>query len=336
MRAFTKHTPGKLATNKNFILLFAFLILFNFLFNNVKCENNALANDATYSAFTNELIKTSLQDCQNKVVWLEGIELLSAPLICSFYKKNNFAPVWTVGNELTEQSIAVLDLLKDSYQYGFEPVNFDIAALERFSHLLSKEKKVKKSAKTRVRFEFLMTNSVFAFMSHLTRGTEFSNTKDVFIHEDPFLVGFPGYLNSIISSDNIKEGILKLQPSDSEYIALQSEMEKIVKDMVTSDNTVVVPDIKDDSESYSKLFSYIFTRKGIIKEETNLSDPEVFTSLLIAFQNSMGLRASGKIDGPTRRAVSSFIRTRYADIAKTLEQIRKQSKFDENSIASQS
>lgn len=299
MRAFNKPAT---ALKNHFFIVFVFLFLLNFPFFNGECSKNVLSNDASYLSFTNALINKSLQDCQNKVVWLDGIELQSAPLIYSFYSKNHFNPVWTDGNELTKQAEAIINLLKDSYKYGFEPANFDIVAIEHFSHLLSKEKQVKKTAKMRVRFEFLMTNSIFTFMSQITRGTEYTYTKDIFINGDSIILSFPGYLNDMLSSSNIKEDILKLQPNDSEYITLQHEIEEIVLNMVTSDNTVEVPDIKEDSASYFNLFSYIFTRNGIIKNEIRLSNPQVFSSMLTEFQKIIGIRTSGKIDNATLRS----------------------------------
>ncbi len=332
MRTSTKLTTKGIFLKNNLPIVFILLFIFQFSFAEEKYDKNSLANDALYSSFTSEIIKTSLEDCQNKVVWLEGIELLSAPLICSFYQKNNFNPVWTDGNDLTSQSEALIELFKDSYKYGFEPINFDITTLEQYSKLLAKENQEKKSAKIRVRFEFLMTNSIFTFMLHLTRGTEFSNTKDVFISGDSFLENFPGFLTSITASDNIVDELLRLQPDDSEYISIQSEMEKIVIEMVAADNTLEIPEIETDSESFSSLFSYLFIRKGIIQEETNISDSEVFISNLIEFQNTIGIRPTGKVDAATRRAVTNIIWSRYTDLAKALEKIRQANNSPENSF----
>lgn len=302
------------------------LCIFNFSSIQGKNNENNQTYDAMYSSYTCEIIETSLEDCQNKVVWLEGIELLSAPLICSFYQRNNFKPVWTDGNKLTKQSESIIKLFKDSYKYGFDPINFDISMLEQYSRSLDKENQVKKSAKMRVKFEFLMTNSIFLFMSHLSRGTEFSNTKDVFINDDPFLENFPGFLVNIAGSDNIVEELLALQPKDSEYNTLQDEMEKIVKDMMTSENTLEIPEFESESESFSNLFSYLFIRNGITKEETNISNSEVFISNLIELQNTIGIRPTGKVDAATRRAVTNIIWSRYTDLAKALEEIRQSNK----------
>jgi hypothetical protein len=83
----------------------------------VKCEKGVPSSDAEYTSVTIELIEKSLEGCENKVVWLEEIELLASPLICRFYEKNNFSPVWTSGNKLTKQAKEILAMLKDSYKY---------------------------------------------------------------------------------------------------------------------------------------------------------------------------------------------------------------------------
>ncbi len=182
----------------------------------------------------------------------------------------------------------------------------------------------------RVRFEFLMTNSIFTFLSHLTQGTEYTYTKDIFINGDSITLGFPDYLNGILSSNNINEEILKFQPNDPKYIALQVEMENIVMNMVTSDNTIIVPDMESDSYSNYNLFSYLFKINGITDSETTITDPQIFTSMLKEFQSIIGLRASGKIDNATRKAVSIIIKLRYEDIAYSLEKIRQGNNYNKN------
>ncbi|MGD2035404.1 MAG: hypothetical protein PVF73_10135 [Bacteroidales bacterium] len=324
MRTSTKHKSEKPAPLSKVFILSIFLVSLNFPFNNGKCDKHVFSENVMYSSLTKELIRTSLQDCQNKVVWLEGIELLSAPLICDFYKLNNFSPAWTVGSELSESAEVILGLLKDSYKYGFEPDNFDISSLERYARQLSKEKHAKKSAKIRARFEFLMTNSVFSFMLNITEGTEYSNMRNVFVNGDSIIAGFPGYLISILSSENIREDILMLQPDDEEYLTLQQEMEMIVSSIVTSENTVKIPDRDQDPEGFFKLFSYVFRTSGISDAGISLSDSEEFSALLVNYQYASGIRETGKIDKATYRAVVSTIKSRYSDIASSLESIRKQ------------
>ncbi len=336
MRTSNKHTREKTNRKNNLYLTFVFLGLLSYSLCSGECNQNVLANDAEYSSYTTELIQTNLKGCKNKVVWLDGIELQSAPLICSFYENTHYIPVWTCGNELTEQSENILDLLKNAYKYGFEPSYFDVESLEQFRLKLLKETNTKKSAKLRARFEFLMTNSIFTFMLHLTQGTEYATTKDVFINGDIFISKLPEYLNRIHASDNIQEEILILQPDDAEYIALQCEMEMLVMDMVISENMIVVPDDKDDPEHFFHLFSYVFEKSGITNEETVLSNSKVFKSLLIKFQKIAGIRTTGKIDHATLRAVAGIVRSRYQEIALSLEKIRKNTNFNQSFVASKS
>lgn len=336
MRTSNKHTREKTNRKSTVYLAFAFLGLLSYSLCHGECNQNVLANDAEYSSYTTELIQTNLKGCKNKVVWLDGIELQSAPLICNFYENNHFTPVWTCGNELTEQSEDILDLLQDAYKYGFEPSYFDIESLEQFRLKLLKETNTKRSAKLRARFEFLMTNSIFTFILHLTQGTEYATAKDVFIHGDIFISKLPEYLNGIYASDNIREEILILQPDDEEYIALQCEMEMLVMDMVISESMIVIPDDKNDPEHFFDLFSYVFEKSGITNGETVLSDSKVFNSLLIEFQKISGIRTTGKIDHATQKAVAGIIRSRYQEIAFSLEKIRKNTNFNQSFAASKS
>lgn len=333
MKTKIKPTAEKSFTRNTLPFVLLFLAVTNLSFIPEGNCANSFENNKEYAFKTSELIRTSLNECHSQVVWLDGIELQTAPLICNFFEINDYQAVWTSGNELTDQSVALIELLKDSYKYGFEPSDFDIVSLERFSHSLAKEDKADKSALMRVRFEFLLTNSVFAFMSNLTQGTELSNAKNAFIFGNPLVSSFPKYLSEIKSASEIIEQVLKLQPLDSEYTTLRNEMEVIISNMGTNNYSISVPDIDDDPKKVQNLFSYIFLKEGIISESVDLSDQAMFALMLIEFQNLSGIRTTGNIDNATRRVVSQLVNTRYDEIAHRIEQIRHRSIENEKLIS---
>lgn len=331
----TNYKPSvEKSTIKNTLLIASILLVaLNFPFSSGECFTNGASNDPEYRRQTGELIRTSLNECHNQVVWLDGIELQTAPLICAFYHKTNFTPVWTKGNKLNTNARALINIMKDSYKYGFEPANFDISSLEHFIHNLEKEAKAKKSAMIRVRFEFLMTNSVFAFMSYLIQGTEYSNSKDAFIDGNPVISHFADYLYSIISDENICTEILSLQPNNEEYASLQQEMDLIISNMETTENSISIPSIELNTERVYALFSYIFLNEGLSIQAVNPTDSELFSSLLIQFQDSKGIRKSGKMDNATCRAATNLVQAKYEELALRLENIRKKTKFDNTLIS---
>jgi hypothetical protein len=330
MRVFRNFQVGKASRNSS--IAFLFLAVLNFPFINGICDENVIANDASYTENTIELIKTNLNNFNNKVAWLEDIELQSVPLFYAFYEKNSFAPVWTVGNKLTKQSEVLIDLFKNSYLYGFEATNFNIKELELYRHLLLIEKQEKKSADLRARFEFLMTNSVFTFMLYLKHGTQYSNTDDIFINGDSIISSFPTYLTNILSSENLKDEILKFQPNNSEYSSLEHEMEMIVTNLDKSENSISLRNIQIDTASLTNLFSYLLCRKWNSELTGGPIDPKVFNAMLVEFQTDAGIRVTGKCDIPTLKTVSSIFRSRCAEIAYNLEMIRRGTSFYENSI----
>lgn len=333
MKTNDQQTVEKSSPKNTLFLVLLFSAVINLSFIPEGSCANSFENDEEYALRTSELIKTSLNECHNQVVWLDGIELQTAPLIYRFYEINDYQAAWTTGNELTDQSTALIELLKDSYKYGFEPTNFDIVSLERFSRSLTKDDKTEKSAMMRVRFEFLLTNSVFAFMSHLTQGAELSNAKNAFIIGNPLVGNFPKYLSEIKSASEIIVQILKLQPKDSEYTSLRNEMEVIISNMGTTNYSISVPDVEEDLKKVQNLFSYIFLKEGIISENVDLSDQAVFTLMLIEFQDISGIRTTGNIDKATRRIVSDFVNTRYGELAHRIEQIRHRSIENEKLIS---
>jgi murein L,D-transpeptidase YcbB/YkuD len=324
----SSHIASKENTKSNclgFVLLFCILFTFSTL--NLMGKVNEIIDDSSNTVLTSQLIESSLKGCDSKTFWMEGIQLQSAPLILSFYNENTFAPVWTNGNELSIQSQAILSLLKDTYNYGIDPDNFDIAELENLSRLMQKENNSKKLARLRASYEFLMTNSVFTFMLQISKGTDYSFKLDVTDSDFPIISKFPDFLSNNLVSIDITDEILKLQPKNSEYVALQDEIEVIVQNTNPTDHSIVVPELFD-AENTTKLLSYILAGESTAIENTNY-DASV---LLLEFQKNAGLRATGKLDVTTRELVNSEILARYADLAAALDQIRKENILEASSL----
>jgi murein L,D-transpeptidase YcbB/YkuD len=332
MKASTKQKLNKATIWQNQLLFLLFISGLNILCVNGQCDENVIADNASYSEITSTLIKSNLVDCRSNVAWMEGIELQSVPLICSFYRKISYTPVWTDGNKLTQQSEELLAMFRDSYKYGFEPSNFNIEELEQYSHQLIKEKQIKKSVELRARFEFIMTNSTFKFILYLKHGTHSLNTIDILINQDSAISGLPIYLASLVSSSDLKGNILKLQSDDSSYVRLKDEMEMILANLQLSENSTSSTCQKSDTIQYYNLFLYLYNRRLNPQNWINTSEPNDFTSLLMRFQKDAGLRTSGKIDLATRNTIASICRSRYTELARNIESFRSGSKPDENSF----
>jgi predicted type IV restriction endonuclease len=305
------------------------LTLMTFPFETGYGKEKMKIGDDTYSALTEELIRTSLAACNDQVVWLDGIELQSAPLLCIFYSQNNYKPAWTNGNELTNEAKEILLLLSNTFRYGIDPLNLCVEELERYVYLLTREDKAGKSVKVRAGFEFLLTNSVFSLMLHLTHGAEFATSKDAFLVENKVIGGFPGYLSEALAMKQIRKAILILQPESKEYSEIQREMELIITGIDRKDHILLRPDNSVAAADRIHLLSYIFLQHGIIKNGANLNDPEIFSVSVMEFQRSFDLRITGTIDKATGEAAYDLARTRYTELAGKLEEIRKKTHYSE-------
>ncbi|MBN1597831.1 MAG: hypothetical protein JW894_06015 [Bacteroidales bacterium] len=289
------------------------------------CITSNTVEKDKYTSVTSNLIKSNLEGCLEKEVWLDGVELNAATFIYNFYRQNNYTPVWTEKNKLTPKGEAALNLLKDSYRYGIEPSFFNIEELEQYSRALSKESNLKQMAGIGTRFEFLMTNSVFLFMFQISHGREFLNSIDIHDYEGDLAKDYTKFLQNVLSHSDIKQEILKLQPNNNNYKSLQHEMELIVCYIESVEKSKL--DTTNNEVICNEFFTHLFANKGICDEKTDLSSPEIFTAKLIEFQDASGLRTSGKMDIATRNLISEQVRTKYSDIAFKLEAIRKDNDY---------
>jgi murein L,D-transpeptidase YcbB/YkuD len=316
-----KRTSG-LVTSERIMkgILLAVLLLFPFYHGQ---GNQTWSEDGSYAAMSKDLIRSNIEECKDQIVWMEGIELSAAPLIYSFYHKNNYNPAWTNGNDLTPQSQMIFDLLHESYKYGIEPVLLNIEELEYLRQNLTKENQMKQSVRLRAGFEFLITNSVMTFMLYISRGNEFALRRDIFVKENQRLTSLAEYLHTITTSDDIRNRILSLQPESQDYRIYQEEMEQIVNfiELLEKDNTLEETD--QDVVMYNELYNYLLANKENLKSDSfsGTDDPSL---LLVEIQKKLELRETGKLNAPTRNAITMHMRSRYAEIAYHMERMRNQ------------
>lgn len=321
MKTNSKYNISAAKINQNVILsiIFTALFLLN-QFDGIGGEGDCL-NGPCESSCTSEMISSNLNKVSGEAFWLEGTLLQASPLIYNFYKANEFLPAWTTCENISEQSVALMELFKNSYKYGIEPSILNIDRLEHLVYLLSKEKKHKKLVRLRTQFEFLLTNSAFTFMLSLEKGTEYARDLEVYSADIENHIRLTEFLNNIKTSENIVSEILSLQPDNKQYVTLQHEMEEVIGYIKLVENHDIEANQDEVKESFVNMLKYLMT-DTLSENIENMSVREQFNILVNQLQRSMDIWESGKMNIATRNTISLQMRSRYADLAYEIETIR--------------
>lgn len=275
-----------------------------------------------YNTGTRELIRENLASCSEIVVWLEGIELRTAPMICRFFDLREYQPAWTAGAHLTPQAQELIELFGNAHNYGLDPDHFHHNDLQLLVDDLQSESRKKKSDRLEASIEFLLTDAVFNFMLALNHGQQFLLEKD-FLRNMPYAArDYPTLLNNLCQSGQIMDEILGLQPAGNLYQSCQEELELIMKGIKLAEQEISINDIKENPKEYQKLFSYFFVQTGYLSKDHLIGSSDQLADLILEYQRESGLRTTGYITRGTWRNISGVLRTRYAEVAQEIEQLR--------------
>jgi murein L,D-transpeptidase YcbB/YkuD len=173
----------------------------------------------------------------------------------------------------------------------------------------------KQKLETRVQLEQYATWAAMSFMTNLAYGIRQQDTTDAY---QSFLMNLPQYLTQQLEGNNLREGILKLQPDSRQYIRLQRAaaryMNRAKSD--TAEYTAEELSLNDD------LIARRLISQGYL-DESFVNDSNAIQSALRGFQKAHCLEISGKADQSTVNTLRGDVKDDFYKIAINLDRLRK-------------
>jgi L,D-transpeptidase YcbB len=300
----------------NFLLLvFKYSFLFILLFLLASHENANPKLGRTSFEFYSAEFRDVMQGSGHSIpISITGNDNASA-LINKFYLERQFMPAWTTNFEVNATFVELMDLLKNSYSYGLLPPSYNYSLLSRLEKDMGGLLSDKQKLETRVQLEQYATWAAISFMTNLAYGIRQQDTTDAY---QSFLMNLPQYLTQQLEGNNLREGILKLQPDSRQYIRLQRAaaryMNRAKSD--TAEYTAEELSLNED------LIARRLISQGYL-DESFVNDSNAIQSALRGFQKAHCLEISGKADQSTVNTLRGDVKDDFYKIAINLDRLRK-------------
>lgn len=274
------------------------------------------------------LFKEALQNhlnIENSIVEISGIELCSTPLIRKLYAAREYNPYWTSNFQVNDHALICRDLCKNAMSYGLNPSDYNVSRLVELEEILREETKFILLEKARIDYELLLTNSVFKFLLHLSKGTQYEDTLNYQNPNNWYLNSLPRYLMLAENAGDFKFFLLDVQPSLVQYRRLQSALEQYVAKVEINEKSFTLPEEINESSILiiNKRLDHLGFGNGV---KTGLLD----TLAIKKFQVSHGIKADGILDKKTLKALSKSNYELFLQVAINLERYRSDVLYTRN------
>ncbi|MCC7453100.1 MAG: L,D-transpeptidase family protein [Crocinitomix sp.] len=235
--------------------------------------------------------------------------LLASKEVLTYYKENEFIPIWTTSEGLNESGTEFVQLINESYKFGFLPEMFNASLIKQTldSSLLDTE--------------LILSNAFFLFDTHISVGCVDSSTYSYVWKKDKITYSLTDELTTIRKGDKVRETILAHQPDFWEYRQLQKGLSNFLDSFDLDTNHYVIPAIKEDS-----LNCYLTAKTALqghdFLSEKAATDDTLFLNQLKKFQELNGLKPDAVIGKWTGRALEKSNLDRFYQAALSLEKWR--------------
>lgn len=249
----------------------------------------------------------------------EDNRLLADEEVLAYYKKNEFIPIWTNSNTLTETGVSFLTLIDNAYDYGLLPEMFSANLI----HVMAD------SSLTDA--EVLLTNAYYLYATHLSVGCIDSSTYEYVWKKDSISFSIEDDLDELIENGNVNEILLRHQPQFWDYQQLQKGLAAYLDSFKLDTNHFQIPAFKDDSVA-----CYAAANEALVAhfylDSTDRNNDSVFIERLKLFQLNSGLKPDAIVGKWTGRCLEKSNLDRFYQAALSLEKWRWHHEFPERYI----
>lgn len=237
----------------------------------------------------------------------------------AFYAKNDYRPLWIHYNGLSKRADNLIYLLEHAREFGLEPHNYHADhILKRKTSLVGQ---LSKGTAMDFDLEFMLTDAAFRFMVNLHKGyLPFDSS----LFASAWVDELSATLLKGITSGNVMEAILSVEPSFPEYTRLRLASERFIRTNALTDKPISIKYPNKDS-----VMLYNAIREALISLGYYSSGSKTpLTDALKDFQHHHGLVPDGKPGLNTVEALQKNTLYRYRVLALNLDRLRKKQYSD--------
>jgi murein L,D-transpeptidase YcbB/YkuD len=235
--------------------------------------------------------------------------LLANTQVLAYYDSNAYYPIWTEKAKLNATGTEFVDMIDNSYDYGFIPEMF---------HAKLIHKMVDSSL---VDAEMLLTNAFYLYTTHINMGCIDTTDYTYVWKKDSLTFSLDAELDRIRKGANVTEVITSHQPQNWDYLQLQKGLTAFLDSFALDTNHYEIPPFKEDST-----FCYKVAKEALIGhlyiDSATATNDSIFIERLKAFQLINGLKDDAVVGKWTGRALAKSNRDRFYQAALSMEKWR--------------
>ena len=141
----------------------------------------------------------------------------------AFYVRRDYAPAWSEGSQLSASGRAALALLIQAEEYGLQPNNYHVPALQALAKSLEPSAPSARRLARQARFEALLTDGLLRFALHLRRG-QLRELKPSPLEKADSLFQPSTWVAHALEAPDFVPVLLRCQPQQREYQQLQQAL----------------------------------------------------------------------------------------------------------------
>ncbi len=257
---------------------------------------------------------------QNPELIFNQDTLASREIISSFYKSNDYLPLWVNDSSLNQKGEEMLWLVDHAHQYGLFPEFYSQETIHQLKDTAL------------VQAELLLSNSFLLYITHLKVGFVDTVSMQYSWKKDSVGYNWDEKLGEVKNTKDLKSYVLSHQPKNYEYVQLQKGLEEFFEKYNLDTIHIDIPAFKEDSVK-----CYAAAKKALIAhqfiKDTLISD-SLFIEEIKNFQRLNALKDDGIVGRWTGRMLVLSHTDRFYKAVISLEKWRwkKPEEFPEKYI----
>ncbi len=301
--------------NNTFILIFAFLLIV-FVLSCTKKEQN-IANENNKFNLSVYIESFCSKSSKNKLI---NKKFAALKQMIDFYKSIDYKPVWIKNNQANNNFNIIIDLLKQSMNYGLDTTIYRTQLINSAANNINKSVINSQNICNIIITEIYTTNSILLFMNHIEHGILMPDTLVFGGKINEFNDTIPIILKNSLRKNKLIDGVLSVQPKNPHYIAVQKALQKYLKNNFVNNYKYKVPYFAKDSSGCRNgvrqmLIIYGYLKKGELNNDS-------IKKAIMQFQTEHGLNPRGGYDTLTIETIRNSKYDLYRKAALTLQRLR--------------
>lgn len=290
-----------------------------------KCAGDkaaVLVDDPTIvNTETSKLIAERLDNTDTSKLVVEMDTLIATKFLRAFYKQNQYAVTWTDRGKLSKQGDTLFSILKNAGEYGLIAEDYHFSKIEKLLKGANDSASKKFDAAKLRDADLLLTDAVFKFTVHASKGRFNADTILLEWHPEKLKGDVVTLLRDAVGTNKVREMINALEPQNEQYQGLKRALKRYKEELKTAYWDSLASRESDSTTFNARLIKRL-TASNDYHYDPAYSDSMNLVKAVKNFQCDHNLVEDGKIGKLTFKALQQTKRDVIHQIEMNMERWR--------------